>query len=322
MYKPTEASLWTGRVDEEDGVDGLRWHQVVELVHIYQQKLDDSRKGDFAVLGFSSEEGVRRNKGRLGAAEGPGQLRKTLSSMAWHHSQGRKFLDVGDIIPSGDRLEEAQEQLGKVSGKLMKKGYLPIVLGGGHEVAWASFQGYLHSQYKGESLGVINFDAHFDLRKAGKASSGTPFLQIANWCHENHEPFHYLCLGIQKYGNTKALFDTADALGVEYVFANDISGRNLDSIEEKLSSFFQKVDHLYLSIDLDGFDAAFAPGVSAPSAGGMIPNDVMGLLQIIAKSGKLRMMDVAELNPSFDQDMRTAKLGARCIFEVTSVFFP
>lgn len=315
MYKATGEKLWTGRIDEEDGKDGLRWHQVVRLGNAYKDEAGQANPGDIALLGLASDEGVKRNKGRLGAAEGPFSLRKALASMAWHHGSDKKIIDFGDVYVSYENLEQAQSQVGEITAKLMDRGYLPVVLGGGHEVAWASFQGYVQSNFRGKRLGIINFDAHFDLRKAEKASSGTPFLQMAHWHKNSKLPFRYLCLGIQKYGNTKALFNTADELGVEYVFSEEMNPTNQAGISAQVDRFMSQVDHIYLSIDLDGFDGAYAPGVSAPSIGGMSPAVVFPLVKKISRSGKLLVMDVAELNPSLDQDMRTAKLGGRCIFE-------
>ncbi|MCI4670705.1 MAG: formimidoylglutamase [Bacteroidia bacterium] len=313
MYKSTSTNIWKGRVDEEDGLDGYRWHQVVKTINPYREELQPKKIGDLAILGFASDEGVKRNKGRVGAVEGPLYLRKALASMAWHLDLDTSLIDAGDVVVSGDKLEQGQEQLGEVSAKLLDAGYLPIVLGGGHAVAWASFQGYVQSKFKGKGIGIINIDAHFDLRKSAVPSSGTPFLQIANWCEANNLAFKYLCLGIQEYGNTKALFNTAREKQVSYVTAQDLLSGDLSKSRQLLDNFISELDYLYLSIDLDAFDAAFAPGVSATVAGGLTPGVVLQFIHQIASSGKLLMMDIAELNPRLDQDMRTAKLGARCI---------
>ena len=61
-------------------------------------------------------------------------------------------------------------------------------------------------------IGILNFDAHFDLRHAERASSGTPFRQIAELCQASDWPFAYCCLGISRLSNTAALFDQAQRL--------------------------------------------------------------------------------------------------------------
>ena len=164
------------------------------------------------------------------------------------------------------------------------------------------------------SIGIVNFDAHFDLRDySGEASSGTPFRQIASECEQAGLPFHYLCLGVEPLSNISSLFDTADRLGVSYVRREDFTLSHKVAILQKVSSFLDKVDLLYLTIDLDGFSAAIAPGVSAPSPFGFEVTLVLQILDLLVASGKMVSMDVAELNPEYDRDGQTAKLAAYLI---------
>jgi len=320
MYKPSPKESWQGRIDPLDGDLGLRFHQKVVRINLAESIPSPTSGPAFALMGFVSDEGVRRNQGRPGAKDGPEALRKALGGMAWHFGKDMSIIDGGDVVISAEKLEEAQEEAGRWLGKLIDLGYFPIHLGGGHEIAWASFLGYANSTLKGQDIGIINFDAHFDLRQADQASSGTPFLQIAQWCQSHNQAFHYFCLGIQSYSNTQALFKTANKNGVSLVSAQELLEESSELLFKRMDDFMKKVDHIYLSIDLDGFDGAFAPGVSSPSTGGFGPREVFPFLRKIAQSGKLRIMDIAELNPSFDQDHRTAKLGARCIFELLSNF--
>ncbi len=95
--------------------------------------------------------------------------------------------------------------------------------------------------------------------------------------------------------------------------------RNILSIKQKLKSFIDSVDKIYLTIDLDGFSSAYAPGVSAPSPLGFSPEMAMEVIRIIKKSGKLISMDIAELNPRFDLDHRTARLAAILMHQVSSL---
>jgi formiminoglutamase len=84
-------------------------------------------------------------------------------------------------------------------------------------------------------------------------------------------------------------------------------------IEEQISWFLDQVDALYLSVDLDGFSSAFAPGVSAPSPMGFDPEVAFKVFDLLGKSKKLISLDVVELNPTYDQDQATARLAARCV---------
>jgi formiminoglutamase len=109
----------------------------------------------------------------------------------------------------------------RVAGAIAQ-GCLPLVLGGGHEVAWGTFQGIARARPDLRRILIVNFDAHFDLRMAAQANSGTPFRQMAAWSQSSGRPFDYHVLGISRYANTQALFDRAHTLGVRHVLDDDL----------------------------------------------------------------------------------------------------
>ncbi|MEZ8386667.1 formimidoylglutamase, partial [Vibrio splendidus] len=268
--------IWTGRNDLEDGALGTRVHHITKQV----QSSDLSNEltdGAIALVGFASDAGVARNKGRVGAKQAPNLIRQALANMAWHSDA--HIADLGDIECNDGQLEVSQKQCASVIANALSTNKV-ITLGGGHEVAWASFQGLaehlnkIQSEHK-PKIGIVNFDAHFDLREFEsnitdiKPSSGTPFNQISDYCHTHQWPFHYACLGVSAASNTKALFNKADQLGVWYEHDRDMTLVNQVAQLVKLQKFIAECDYLYLTIDLDVFPAATAPGVSAPAARGV-----------------------------------------------------
>lgn len=199
-----------------------------------------------------------------------------------------------------------------------------------------------------ERIAVVNLDAHFDLRAADRPTSGTPFLQIAR-LHgaggpaagapipdsrpaaeqgaagpdsadqpESHD-FDYTVLGISEPNNTRVLFETAEALGVHTVLDDELAEMTPQQAGELVAKAVADADHVHLSIDLDGLPASVAPGVSAPAAVGVSLAHYRAMARAAAASGKLRLVDVAELNPEFDVDGRTAKVAARLISDITGV---
>lgn len=295
---------WQGRQDGE-GDGHLRIHQVVNT----------SQHAAFALIGFSSDEGVKRNKGRLGAADAPDMIRAQLANLPVH--QPVTIADVGTVVCDQGQLEKAQAELAEQVERSLKQGMKPIVLGGGHEVAFGSFSGLFHYIQKHQpdnKIGIINFDAHFDLREAERVSSGTPFLNAAQLASQHDQEFHYLCIGVAKHSNTKVLFETADRLNCEYIYDQQLQPSKIDHLIAKINGFIEKVDHLYITVDLDVFSASIAPGVSAPAVKGIDLSIFDPLFQAIKETGKIRVFDVAECNPRFDLDNRTSKLAAYIIF--------
>ena len=322
MYQAPTREHWQGRVDKADGEAGYRWHQVVQL-------LDLSHQGSFsgwenlervALLGFCSDEGVRRNQGRTGAVKGPASIRKALANLAVHFSEESLLLfDAGNVLCTQGNLEGAQEQLAGKVQQLLAAGFFPILLGGGHEIVYGHYAGLKrHLGEEGSTrLGIINFDAHFDLRSfANGANSGTPFRQILSETPAFQGNFPYLCLGLQEASNTRALFQTADAHGVQYIHADQVNFRHIDTLHDRIQKLAQKVEALYVTVDLDVFSAAVAPGVSAPALNGIFPDIALHLLREVLASGKVVSLDVAELSPDYDQDNRTARLAAAIVYEV------
>jgi formiminoglutamase len=306
---------WHGRIDDMEGEAGKRWHQIVRPVG---QAPDGA---GIALIGFACDAGVARNHGRTGAAKGPAALRAMLSNIPVRRCTS--IADAGDVtcVASGedDGLERAQQELSIAIAGLLARGLLPIAMGGGHEIAFASFGGlarYLAAQEERPRIGVINLDAHFDLRMAERASSGTPFRQIAEDCADRGWPFHYCCLGVSDFANTQALFDRARALNVRWLLDEDMHVARIDQVRSMLAAFLAEVDHVYFTICLDVLPAAVAPGVSAPAARGVPLDVVEPIIDVIAASGKLRVADIAELNPGCDIDQRTARVAARLLARV------
>ena len=217
------------------------------------------------------------------------------------------------MISSNQNMEKCQHDLGLVVGQLLSQQITPIVLGGGHDVAlghYLGIEGFLRGQSR-TRLGIVNFDAHFDLRPVvDSGNSGTPFFQILK--RENIE-VHYLPIGIQSSANTIELFVTADSLGVSYLTAEDCRRLGRHGVKEELQSLIEQVDHVYCTIDLDEVSSAYAPGVSAPSPLGLNPWYIIETISYLKESDKVIGWDIAEMNPKFDLDNMTARLAARLV---------
>jgi formiminoglutamase len=315
-----DMSAWTGRVDALEGTAGRRWHQVVRPVH-------EATTRGVALLGFACDAGVRRNQGRPGAAEGPRAVRQQLANLAWHGATGTGLYDAGDVVCAGDGLEQAQAEYAQDLAGLMRSGQRVIGLGGGHEIAWGSYQGLaaaLNDDPRLQRLGIVNFDAHFDLRLPGQSArgnSGTPFLQIAESRAAAGLSFDYLCLGLSEPANAAALFNRARDLGASYVADVAIDE---PAAAESLRSFVAGCSAIYCTFCLDVLPVSEAPGVSAPAGLGVPLRRAIQLLRLLVAecrgnpgADKLVLADVAELNPAHDApDARTARAAARIVYEL------
>jgi formiminoglutamase len=310
MYQIADMAVWHGRSDYAEGDLGLRWHQVVSGV------VSRSVAGGVAIVGFSCDAGVLRNQGRGGAKYGPFVVRKMLANFPVRGQPN--IVDAGNVVCTAvaddDGLEKAQDALASLLSYLLGRELSPIVIGGGHEIAYGSFTGLTRHLERFDAcplVGVINLDAHLDLRKGEKGSSGTPFRQIAEDCATKGWPFHYLCLGVSEFANTRSLFERGRALNAQWMTDDEIACVSIERIRNRIDEFILGVDHVYLSICLDVLPASVAPGVSAPAAAGVALQTIEAIVSWVAKCGKLRLADIAELNPKLDIDDRTARVAAR-----------
>ncbi len=300
---------WHGRPDAKENEFIF---QLIQDIDVYSN-IGNKHEPGYVILGFKSDVGIRRNHGRVGASQGPKSFRKTFGSMPVY--QKIDIYDAGDIICLSNNVIEAQEKLKTAVHGILSMGLMPIVVGGGHDTAWGHYQG-IKLFYPKESVSILNFDSHFDLRTVTQdkeASSGTPFYQIYQLLKSSKKPFGYYCAGIQRFANPKSLFDFAEDIGVEYSMAEEINQNpnNLDFIHRLI----KKSKKIYVSICLDALKSSISPGVSCPQPLGISPSYIINALRLLKKSKKVVSLDIVELSPKHDPDDLTSKLASLLLME-------
>ncbi|CAD2077307.1 formimidoylglutamase [Phocicoccus pinnipedialis] len=278
---------YTGRTDNPSIKE--RFHQVVK-------EYSNETNSD-VIIGFMSDEGVKRNKGRVGASLGPVKIREKMASLPYI----REIFDVGSVVGTTE-LEVSQAELGNQISNLLKKDNFVLILGGGHETLYGHYLG-VRETFKDEKICVLNIDAHFDLRNE-TSSSGTMFHQILS----SDKNIHYKVLGIQPLGNTKTLFETANQFGVEYYTIDKI--RENKDLLFTLSTTLQNYDKVFMTLCMDSVKASDAPGVSAPSSNGFTSLEIKTIIEHFAKLNNLVSFDISEVSPEHDRDDMTSALAA------------
>ena len=326
-----DMNRWTGRAEPFETDRARYWYQLAEP---YDQQ-------HIGLIGFACDQGVRRNQGRVGAKAAPPLIRQAFAALPVISALQQRFEsqlpsllgDAGDIHCHDNdglaesTLEQAQLKYADKVSHIIEQGGLPIGLGGGHAIAYGSFLGLWQalektngttvSTHTAPTIGIINFDAHLDIRQSDVATSGTPFRQIAEHLDAHGQPFHYCCIGVSRFSNTAALFDRADQLGVHIISDEDCHQQTWDSLAEQIDTFISKVDVLYMTIDMDCLPSSVVPGVSAPAAYGIELSFVERAVKRIMASGKVKVADLAEINPTFDVDNRSCKVAARLLATIS-----
>jgi formiminoglutamase len=310
-YEAGDKTMYSGR---DSTLENQYWHQAILVSHI--DGLQNENATDIGIIGYDCDEGVKRNQGRIGARKGPKSVRNKLGKLPIHFKD-KKITDFGNVVCIDKNLEDCQKALSKTISMCITSNIFPIAIGGGHDIAYANFNGIKDAlkNISKNKIGIVNFDAHFDLRAVEtQPNSGTPFNQILT---ENND-VAYFAIGIQQQSNPKELFEIAAKNNVSYVSNFDCETFS-DALKSNLNAFIKEVDYVYITIDMDGFSSAYAPGVSAPSAFGFTPSFVYKALAFLFQSKKVISCDIAELNPDYDVDDSTAGLAARLVDYIVQI---
>lgn len=311
FWEPIASNIWQGRDDSAESPQALRLFQTVAQA---QSFAPEKYPHQIALLGFACDEGVRLNKGRMGARDAPDEIRKAMANMASYPAH-EQLVDFGNIYCPEHELPAVQESLTKHVQSCHKHGLKTLVLGGGHETAFGHGLG-IYQAYPEAKVGIINFDAHLDIRESDIATSGTPFKQLANYCQAQNRPFEYLCVGASLAANTQALLQTAEDLNVRIIWDLDCRESLLNKVGHQIQTFIDSVDIIYLTIDLDVLMSSEMFAVSAPAALGIPLNVLLLLSEQIAQSNKLKALDLVEYNPVFDSSQLCAKAAARAAWQL------
>ncbi|MCS3433095.1 formimidoylglutamase [Klebsiella sp. BIGb0407] len=311
LWHPVAPSLWQGRDDSLEAPNALRLFQSITNDGDFSPQNHSSK---IALLGFECDEGVKRNQGRAGAAQGPDILRGALANMASHRGH-EQLVEMGNIRAEPEKLEAAQQALHDAVLACQQARMRTLVFGGGHETAFGHGSAVL-SAFPNERIGIVNLDAHLDLRHAPHASSGTPFRQLALQCEAQRRGFHYTCIGASRASNTAALWEEAAHRHVTVIedldVLNVIEDRALPEIHRVIDSY----DRIYLTIDLDVLPAWEMPAVSAPAPLGIPLMLLLRIVEPLCRSGKLQAVDLVEFNPTFDREGQGAKVAARLAWQI------
>ena len=278
--------------------------------HLIQKTAVDGTR--VVLIGFGSDEGVRRNGGRTGAAGAPDLIRSMLYRLTPDTQRPGPFIellkstvDVGNVRITGD-VEADQAALGDVVACWLDAGAIPVILGGGHETSYGHFLGYVNL---GRDVEVFNVDAHADVRplKQGAAHSGSPFFQALT--HPGNHCRRYTVFGLQPWSVAASHLEFLDSHGCRYLWRDEVS-------PERVGPMFSSTRGAALiSMDMDAVNQSEAPGVSAPSVNGLQSVDWLQMAFLAGRHPQVGSFDLVEVNPQVDVNGRTVRLAACTVWQ-------
>jgi formiminoglutamase len=257
---------------------------------------------DIVLLGCPQDEGVRRNKGRVGAKDAPDAIRRCL--YRYVTIEGLQFFDLGNTVIQ-DTLEATHDAHREVVRQVLRDGKKLVVLGGGNDVSYPDCSA-LAMETDGDIL-AFNIDAHFDVRADEPRNSGTPYRQLLEEGHV--KPENFAEIGSLLFANSD---NYREYLNAKAVRIYDIHQVNEIGIPMLVKNMWREVDFqaIFWGLDMDVVRAADAPGVSAVNPIGITGMEFAQIGSLAGFAARTRIFEITEVNPTYDIDERTCRLAA------------
>jgi agmatinase len=278
--------------------------------------LDQVGQADVAVLGAPFDGATTF---RAGARYGPAGIREASLLLRPYNDAlelspfaERQVVDAGDAGPSPVDIIKAHKTIEDDAASLHERGARVLGLGGDHSVSLPLLRAAAATHGR---LSLLQFDAHTDTWDSyfgSKLTHGTMFRRAVE--EELIDGHSSVQIGLR--GSLYSPGDYADngELGFTTLLARDFDGAGVDgAISLALSRLRSPV---YITVDVDCLDPAFAPGTGTPEAGGLTSRELLGILRGLASGVNVAAADVVEVSPPYDPTGATAVAAANAAFEL------
>ena len=298
------------QVQSPDGKRSLPYSGIPTLLGL--PSVSSAAGLDIALVGVPMDLGVSN---RPGARFGPRAVR-SIERIGPYHPTFRGVpksavhaADVGDVpFRSRFSLEQSIEDIEQYYDALTAQGVRPLSVGGDHSITYP----ILRALGKNGPVGLVHIDAHCDTMGAfdgSKFHHGGPFrLAVLDGVLD---PERTIQIGIR--GSSNMFWEFSHASGMTVIYMEDFMRMGVTAVAERARAVVGD-GPVYVSVDVDGFDPAYAPGTGTPEAGGLEAREGLALLRAL---GGLNIIgaDVVEVAPQYDPTTNTSQLAAQLLFE-------
>jgi agmatinase len=224
-------------------------------------------------------------------------------------------VDTGDVdVVPGDN-EESYARFEARLDAVLAAGAVPVSLGGDHGISYPAVRAVARRQTG--PLGVIVFDTHLDLSESfcgDRLTRASPLLRICEL--ENVDPRRVVVIGARGPRNLPEWTPIYRELGISVFSMAQVERDGMDAVAEAaLAIATEGGAGLYVSVDIDCLDPAYAPGTNSPEPGGLTARELIHGVRVVGRGGFLGF-DVVEVSPDFDdRSGTTSVLAARVVAE-------
>jgi agmatinase len=272
---------------------------------------------DVAIVGAPVDELVSE---RPGTRLGPRAIR-AASAIPGPHLEARidpfaqlRVVDYGDagVLPADPVRSHAAIEA--TVGDVVRAGAIPIILGGDHSIAEPDIRACAAAH---GPVGLVHFDAHTDTAAecfGVSLSHGTPMYNLVESGHV--DPTRYVQVGLRGYWPGEEVFAWQRERGIASIFMHDVTRRGIRAVVDE-AVVVAGPGPVFVTIDVDVLDPAFAPGTGTPEPGGMTSADLLWAARTLAAAVDLVGADVVEVCPTaIGAADITALVGSRIVHEL------
>jgi agmatinase len=252
---------------------------------------------------------------RTGANYGPRGMRDISCQFLTYNSD--LDFDVADALTPVDCgdcdviLANAEKTFANAQrdiGQILDAGAIPLTLGGDHSVSIPAVRA-VADRFK--RPGLVLLDTHLDTAADVAGETLNHCCPISRAVDAGFPPDHIVLIGINGWQNPRSELEYCKTHGITVIGLREIWIRGTESvIKQALTIAATGTDGIYLSVDIDALDSAYAPGTCTPTPAGMTPREMIELVQGISVAGLLGV-DIVEVAPSLEASSVTTKMGVR-----------
>lgn len=285
-------------------------------------KTGSPEDSDIVIMGVPFDGAV---SGPAGAALAPDRLRELSARTSPFSEEGRDLRslvihDRGNVLLK-DGWNNYYREVEDQASALLQTGRTPLFLGGDHSVTiplGKAFAGYYHPH----QVGMVHLDAHSDLMDSYKGSPWSHACPQRRFLEQaNVRPANLFLVGIREYEPEEVDFlNENPALNLVTARQYYLEGR--EAVIARMASRMKHLKAVYLSIDIDILDPAYAPGTGTPQAGGLSTRELIELVRDTLNSLPVKAIDLVEVAPPIDYNDLTSRAALKIIYEIFAALKP
>ena len=285
-------------------------------------------KVDIAIMGAP----IDLSSGMRGTGFAPSALRTAPIYTAWgavlsvahpvvgdiDFMQEFTVVDYGDAAVDNWSAERTAVAVHHLVRQVVDAGVIPVVIGGDHSLMYADVVAVTDKYGKG-NVAVVHWDAHFDgipLLFGHYLTHGAMVRRLIDEGHVKGE--HFIQIGLNSYKPGGSDLDWMRQNGVKYRFMHEIDAKGWRKVLKEVLSEVEamKIKYVFLSLDTDVLDMAYAPGMGTPEPGGMTPRELFPMLRGVAAATNVVGVEMVELNPITDTTYLSRKSAYMALREI------